>query len=80
MNAIEILALLKVVVYVAPLLLLIRDLEWRWLTMAIMVLIVANVMTAIGAPRLTIQYVGLLFQALLIIHVVDLSQWKRARH
>jgi hypothetical protein len=58
---------------------LIRNLEWRWLTSAIITLIVANVMTAAGVDRLTIQYVGLLFQAFLIVHVVDLSRWKRSR-
>lgn len=79
MNAVEILAVLKVAVYIAPLALLLRDLEWRWLTAAIITLVVANVMVALGADRLTVQYVGLLFQAFLIVHVVDLSRWRRQR-
>lgn len=79
MTSVEFLALIKIVVYVAPLLLLVRELEWRWLTLAVIVLICGNVATFAGADRITTQYIGLLFQALLIVHVVDLSKYRRAR-
>lgn len=79
MTSVELLALIKVMVYVAPLLLLIKDLEWRWLTLAVVVLMMGNVATFAGASRSTSQYIGLIFQALLIAHVIDLSKWRRAR-
>lgn len=79
MTQVELLALIKIVVYVAPLLLLIRGLEWKWLTLAVIVLMMGNMATLAGADRVTTQYIGLLFQALLIVHVVDLAKWRRVR-
>jgi hypothetical protein len=78
-TSVELLALIKVLVYIAPLALLLRHLEWRWLTGAVIVLMMANISTFAGADRLTTQYIGLAFQALLIIHVIDLAKWRRAR-
>lgn len=79
MSSIELLALIKVLVYVAPLVLLVRDLEWRWLTFAVIVLMMSNMATFAGADRATTQYIGLVFQVLLIAHVVDLAKWRRVR-
>jgi hypothetical protein len=77
MTDVELIAALRAATYLIPLLLLLRGVQWPWLITCIMVLIFANIFTAFGGDRFTTQLIGFAFQAALIMHVLDLSGYKR---
>lgn len=77
MTEIELLAAIKVVVYLAPLALLLRGAEWPWLTACVIVLIISNTLTATGVDRLATVIIGFLFQAFLVIHCLKLAKFRR---